>query len=209
MISDSSFVQRVTDLSHEQVRDLAGIFARAFREDPLFVYALPEGRSRLPRLQRLFAANIRYGILYGEVYRAASQGLAVWLPPGNTQITPVRALGAGMGRVPFEIGLRAVLRLEQIGALAERLHEQLADGPHWYLFLLGVDPDSQGGGTGSLLLRPVLDQADAAGRPCYLETNNPRAVHFYRKLGFEVVAEGRHSAPGLAYWAMRRETHQA
>ncbi|MBI5297263.1 MAG: GNAT family N-acetyltransferase [Chloroflexi bacterium] len=206
MISTPSFIQRVTNLSREQVRDLAGMFARAFQQDPLFVHALPEEHTRSPRLKKLFALNIRYGLLFGEVYHAAQQGLAIWLPPGHTKVTSLRALLAGMGRVPFEVGLRAVLRLGRLNTLSERLHERLAGEPHWYLFQLGVDPARQGGGLGGLLLSPVLARADAMSMPCYLETNNPRAVRFYQKLGFQVAAEGRNAALNLSYWAMRRES---
>ena len=111
-----------------------------------------------------------------------------------------------MWLTPLEMGLRAVIRLWSVNLLAEGIHKRFAPDPHWYLFLLGVDPASQGSGLGSLLLQPILARADLAHMPCYLETNNPDAVRFYQKHKFNVVTEhqGKSSEPHI--WAMRRES---
>jgi MFS family permease len=69
--------------------------------------------------------------------------------------------------------------------------------PHWYLWLLGVDPDRQGQGVGSALLAPILARADAEGLPCALETLTERNVWFYRGVvcafapNLEVMIAGR------------------
>ena len=61
--------------------------------------------------------------------------------------------------------------------------------PHWYLATLGTDPDFQGKGIGSSLLRPVLDHCDAEGWPAYLESSKERNIPFYFRHGFTVVRE--------------------
>ena len=83
----------------------------------------------------------------------------------------------------------------------ESLHPE---EPHWYLAFVGVDPAAQRSGVGSRLLSPVLAQADAAGRLCYLETPFPETHQFYRRHGFELGKAARpfQGAPGL--WTMLR-----
>lgn len=44
-----------------------------------------------------------------------------------------------------------------------------------YLFMLGISPAYQRQGIGSLLLQPIIKQADKAGLPCYLETSTEGA----------------------------------
>ena len=57
--------------------------------------------------------------------------------------------------------------------------------PHWYLALLGTDPAVQGRGVGSALLAPAMQQADAEGVSCYLETQKEANIAYYRRFGFE------------------------
>ena len=80
-----------------------------------------------------------------------------------------------------------------------------APEPHWYLYLLGVEPARQGRGVGRALLAPTLARADAGGVPCYLETQNSRNVGFYERLGFRVTSDGWAPGTTLRVWTMRRE----
>jgi len=50
-----------------------------------------------------------------------------------------------------------------------------------------VRPDMQGKGVGTHALKQALDEADDAGLPVMLATQEERNIRFYRRLGFEVV----------------------
>jgi len=76
---------------------------------------------------------------------------------------------------------------------------------HWYLGYLGTRCDSQGQGLGSAMLREVLEPADAAGVPAYLESSNERNLTLYRRHGFEVVEEIRALGTGPTIWRMWRD----
>ena len=79
-------------------------------------------------------------------------------------------------------------------------------GSCWYLFLLGVEPNCQRRGLGGALMRPVLERADAARQPCYLETENQRNVAFYLKQGFETIVNGEEAgSSGVRFWTFRRD----
>jgi len=80
---------------------------------------------------------------------------------------------------PLEVEMKALLNLGRLHSISEHLHKRYAPDPHWYLFLLGIDPASQGQGLGGRLLEHVLARADAAHLPCYLETYDISAVRFY------------------------------
>jgi len=88
----------------------------------------------------------------------------------------------------------------------DKIHKQIMDDkPHWYLWVLGVAPDSQGKGIGSRLIQPVLDCSDKEQISCYLETETERNVAFYEKRGFEVVSEGEVPGYDLKLWSLLRE----
>ena len=61
--------------------------------------------------------------------------------------------------------------------------------PHWYLAVLGTDPEAQRMGLASAVLAPVLERCDREGMPAYLESSKAANIPFYNKHGFEVVDE--------------------
>ena len=61
----------------------------------------------------------------------------------------------------------------------------------WYLLLLVVDPLVQRAGLGTRLQAPVLEVADREGVDCYLETQKPENLAYYRRFGYEVGEELR------------------
>lgn len=84
----------------------------------------------------------------------------------------------------------------------ERIHAGMP--PHLYLAVLGVDPERQGLGLGSMLIKPGLDVCDREGIPAYLETGKERNVAFYSRQGF-VVRHELVLPKGPRIWFMWRE----
>ena len=168
--------------------------ARAFHDDPLFNFFLPDHVKQARGLLRFMQANVTDAQPFGEVWvarRAGSDavaGAAVWLPPDAyprgtrrdlaqlARMIPGSATGIGP-RVP------AVLRL------LRRIDEVHPHERHWYLAVLGVDPLFQRTGAGGALLQPVLARCDTEALPAYLETQKPENVPYYRTFGFDVVQE--------------------
>ncbi|MBO0795803.1 MAG: GNAT family N-acetyltransferase, partial [Ktedonobacteraceae bacterium] len=152
----------------------------------------------------LFAFTLRYAQLYGAVYTTPDvAGASCWLLPAHT-LTFGSLLRSGALALPFQIGLAAIRRLQSAETYNEAMHQRVIGQPHNYLWLLGVDPASQGRGNGGKLIQVGLERADAAGLPCYLETSNPKNVTLYQKYGFEVAEEGVLPGQGPHVWAMKR-----
>jgi ribosomal protein S18 acetylase RimI-like enzyme len=168
-------------------RAIGDLYARAFANDPMTSWVTPDAARRTRSLRRLNTAIARYeGIPHGATYvaRAAGAivGAAIWQPPGTRAITgnsipfalvAGHALGRDMGRM-IAMG-RAV-------AAARRGTRS------WYLQLLGVEPDRQGSGVGSALVREHLRLIDEQRMTAYLETTVEN-LGFYGRLGFEVIGE--------------------
>ena len=199
--NDSSGIVRAT---LADVGRIAAMLARAFQDDPLMRYAIPDAGRRRVLLSRLMTLNARYGCRYGEVYTTPNyEGAAIWLPPGQTRMTLWRILRAGMFVAPLWAPWPALRRLAVSGDHSARLHARCLSEPHWYLSQIGVEPVAQRHGIASKLLRPMLARMDAANLPCYLETENAANIAFYQRLGFRVAAED--TSPGYPpVWGMIR-----
>ncbi len=181
--------------------------SEAFQDDPLQTYVFPDPLERAERSPAHFAPLLRYGLQFGQVLTTAGRpkGAAVWLGPTAWDITPDRATAAGLDGLPTVMGAAAAERFFSALAAIEPYHRRDVPAAHWYLLVVGVSPDAQGRGLGRALLQPVIDRADAAGQPCYLETAQAKNVPFYKHLGFRQMIEVREPTSGLLLWTFRRD----
>ena len=196
----------IVPLRETELSLAAAALSRAFHDDPLQIYTLPDPAERAALSPALFAAALRYGLLFGEVLTTAGSpvGTAIWLGPDGWDITPEKAMAAGFDRLGGEIGEDAAERFFTTLAAAEPYHRSAVPPMHWYVMVIGVAPEAQGKGLARALLQPMIDRALAAGQPCYLETANPTNVAFYERLGFDRVAEIIEPQSGLRFWTFRR-----
>ncbi len=194
---------QIIRLDPARQREAADVLARAFFADPLMVYYLPDVERRKKLLPGFMRASLRYCLYYGEVYTTADlAGVACWLPPGKTDLTLGGLIRSGVGVVSLWIGWQALWRVRRMEAEVDRFHHHVMPGSHWYLMILGVEPDRQGQGIGGQLIEPKLAEASAAGLPCYLETMTGLDVRFYRKHGFKVIFETTLQPGDLHIWMM-------
>lgn len=180
---------------------MAEVMARAFADDPLMAWVLPDRADRVRRMRGWFSAMYRrVALRHLDVYTTEPvRGVAEWAPPGRWRLprrqglltlpVTVRWLGGGAWR---------------LGTALAAMEARHPAEPHWYLGGLGTDPDHQRTGVASSLLRPVLERCDAEGLPAYLETQTERNVPFYAGHGFAEVGGIDLPAGGPHLWLMWR-----
>lgn len=187
--------------------DAAMVAARAFHNDPFFEYLDPKGVRRARALALFWRSEIAAlgegaKILGARDPDGRLVGVSVWLPPGEYPL-PVASqlrqmLGAGRAMVlrtkAMVDGLRYILAIDKAHPKDEL----------WYLLLLVVDPSVQRGGIGARLQQEGLDSADKDGLDCYLETQKPENLMYYRRFGYEVAEELHPVRGGPPLWTMRR-----
>ncbi len=195
----------IVKLNTSQIEAAGTILARAFSEDSFFSYILPDPDTRFPALEYYSRSYAYASCLAGGVYGTLDPvtGIAVWGVPGSP-VTPEHRNRSGLDRLPESFGTRAYRRYKHMVDFFESLIGRDVPTPHWYLSILGVDPDHQGKGLGGTLLQPALAQADEEGLPCYLETLEEKNLAFYLRHGFKVLVDDREPHSGLQFWTMIR-----
>ncbi len=176
--------------------------ARAFLSDPVWQWLTgPRHALFETRAARYFSAETRHHIHLGSAWTTeGTHGVALWAPPNRWKFT----LATIAGLTPASLGLFGTRLPKALSALGgvEKHHPT---EPHWYLAMLGTDPDQQGKGVGSALLRPVLDRCDRDGLPAYLESSKETNVPFYERHGFTVTDTYDLPGGGPRLWLMWRE----
>jgi GNAT superfamily N-acetyltransferase len=190
-------IRRMTE---DDVDAVAAASARAFYDDPLQVWALPDDRTRLNKLEAMFALQTRVASLpYGECFTDDSCSVAcfwarpgAWQPPPDavSDLAPLRdVLAEGLDR--YVVAMRVMT-------------EAHPPEPHWYLQGLGTDPPRQREGLASAALEPILARCDDEGVPAYLESTKERNLAFYAHHGWRIT--GTIDVPdGPRMWAMWRD----
>jgi len=199
----------ITSLQRGSIDRSAVTLERAFSPDPLFTWVFPDPATRPAALQRLIRVPLEYGLRYGRVTTShEAKAACVWLPPGPGMTIP-RMIRSGALGVPFRTGFGPFVKFMTANETMDKIHKARVPEPHWYLAVVGVDPELQGQGAGSALVREGLALADRESKPCYLETSERRNLAFYERLGFVVLEEATLGKGGPKAWAMRRGPRHA
>jgi ribosomal protein S18 acetylase RimI-like enzyme len=206
-VIELSDVYRVTG---SQIESLGEILTRAFQFDPLYEHFFPNESERKLLLSKQFRFFIRYGILNGEVYATSPnlEGVAIWLPPEKAKISNWRIiLSGGLSLFHFylSIGWKALSKMISYTKYANEIHDNLIHTPHWYLFLIGIDPVYQRKGYANTLMNPMLKIVDEQQVPCYLETQNKKNIPIFQHFGFKVINKSNIPKTNIGHWSMLRE----
>lgn len=181
---------RISALSPAELPAAEALLARAFRDNPLNRAVIgpdPARRLRANRagMRALLPGARAHGCVLGAHRGQALVGALVAVPPGGYPLPPPPF--ALRLRTLLAQGLRVATRWNAVFDRLDRLHPPYA---HWYLGLLGVDPERRRSGVGRALLRHWLARAvDREGAPAYLETDRPENLAFYGADGFAVEGE--------------------
>lgn len=181
--------------------EAASVLARAFFDDPMFAWFLPN--ERMPWLKYVMRTMVEEEAPAGASFVDADdrlRGVIVATDRGKLSLGAHVLAYARAGLMPMPrwrmtfAGLRAQAQMDR----------SRPKGRHWYVHALGVDPAAQGRGVGAALLRIILERADSSGTLAHLETTKPENRAYYRRFGFEVVSEHVVARGAPPMWIMQR-----
>jgi GNAT superfamily N-acetyltransferase len=181
----------------DEMTQVVSTITAAFITDPLARFAWPSAHDHLramPLGTREFAGG---GFAHGTVYVSDDLcGAALWLPPG------VHPNGEALEQVFRDTATPE--HLDDLLGTFEQMERWHPEEPHWYLPIVGVEPNAQRRGLGAALMRHAVARCDREGALAYLESSNPRNISLYRRFGFEVMGEIRVGAGPLVTPMLRR-----
>lgn len=165
--------------------DVVAVLARAFETNPLHRAAF--GADALAKNDVFFRNGLQ--VMKGPKHVAVDGsrviGFVHWVESTDCQVPTIEKALLLPGMVTG-FGMRSTLRVMRwLSAWSARDPGE----PHVHLGPIGVDPAAQGRGAGRSLMARYCEQLDRGTHTGYLETDRPENVAFYRRFGFDVVAE--------------------
>ena len=178
-------------------RRVGGIAAEAFFEDPVNLWIFG-GTEAMPPVFSALAKSVY--IPRGTCHLIGDAGSTMWCHSSANREPPLLAM-LGLVAAVMSKGAKGAVK-RALGA-SDTMAREHPKAPHMYLFAIGTRKASRGKGLGKQLMAPMLDAADRAGVPCYLENSNPANTGFYRSRGFErmkLFEPGPGAPPMEAMW---------
>jgi|SRR5581483_6865592 len=183
---------------------MAGVIARAFEDDPVTEWLLPDPATRVAKLTTLYEAlTPRLARLdFFDMYTTSEQsGVAMWAGPEKWE-PPTRVMLTATPRLLRAIGFGGASKMTRLMGLMKKHHPK---EPHWYLAGLATDPPKQRTGVGTALVAPKLEVCDKEHLGAYLETQKAINVPYYERFGFRVTNEIDLPKGGPHLWLMWRD----
>ena len=153
-------------IARADVRSLSKVLARAFYDDPVMNYMLPDDKARAKALPSMFASLTRNHFIARGGSEVASRGgvigaATLWDPPGQRKSSRWEEL-----RMMPTLAWHFHSRTEQTKTLGRLMEEAHPEEPHWYLMVIGSDPSVRGAGFGQALMhQPVWTAATPSTHP--------------------------------------------
>lgn len=195
----------VRDLQSHEIPAAVRVLEHAFAADPSLLHLLPDPAERAWIGPALAHGWVRYAMGWGRAWCTDGlEGVALRRPPGAEGFDPWGVIASGMWQAPLLLGPAGTTRLVRAAAAMDARHARAVQGPHWYCWLLAVDPARQGGGHGGALMAHTFDRADADGVPCYLETTSERALSVHLAHGYAIVDDDAIPGTDLRVWSLLR-----
>ena len=197
---------KIVPLAPEGVNETARVLTRAFWDYSETIHLLGPLSRRRRILPLYMADDCRSACAYGSAYVAEDGkkvvGASLWLTPGAYPISWQRQVRQAIRLAPPLPWTFGILPEVSRNQKAQRAGHPLE--PHYYLMVLGVDPDTQSSGIGSALITPVLEKAAIQGVGCYLTTATADNVGWYSRFGFEVTEEFNPTPTWPRVWRLWR-----
>jgi ribosomal protein S18 acetylase RimI-like enzyme len=186
-----------------EVPTLIDVMARAFDDDPIANFFAAQDEKRQDRIRNMMAVGLRKLTMpYNETYTTEDLlGAAQWTPPGKWKLGMLQQIFL----IPSMVRTTSVRRLPKVMGGLAAIEKKHPHEPHFYLLALGVEPEYQGRGVGTSLMRPVLERCDRERIPAYLESSKERNVPLYERNGFRVTEEMVVPNGGPKIWLMWRD----
>ena len=205
----STGLEGLHQVKREDLRPAGAVLARAFEDDPVWTKVF-EGVPR-DRVAVWYEGPVRYCLKYGHVCASSDrlEGVIAFATGEYASMKMWRMMRAGSMKMGTRMGLKMTTRAPRLMRIFRPLEadrEEHMDGREYlYVMIVGVDPEHQGQGIGSRLLRALIEESDRTGVPIYLETETEENRGMYEHLGFELLSEITLPVVDLPMWEMLRE----
>ena len=162
---------------------IVDILTESFKDNQSVNYLIPSDSRRLKRIRALMDYSYETCRLFGKVYLSDDRSGCALISFPERKKTTLKSLWLEVKLILNGIGF------DNISKAINREKEISKNYPSnliYYLWFIGVRPDSQNNGVGQKLMAEIVKESERMKRPIYLETSTMKNIPWYKKFGLDV-----------------------
>lgn len=176
----------MTKASYSDKKAVVSILAESFADNKSVNYIIKQDEKKKHRIRKLMEYSFDQCSWFGEVLLSEDKkACALLIFPDKKKII-FKSIVADIKLIAGCTGLSNAKKAMNREAKIKKVHPSQ---PFAYLWFIGVSPSEQNRGTGTILLKQILEKFKAEGCPVLLETSTERNLPWYLKHGFTVYKE--------------------
>ncbi|MGE9310008.1 GNAT family N-acetyltransferase [Niabella sp. CJ426] len=165
---------------------IVDILTKAFDNNKSVNYIIKQDERRIERIRELSSYSFEICLRFGEIFISEDKtACALILLPDKKRTTAGSVIS----------DLRLIIKAMGLSNLSKALKREKAikkvhpPGLLYHIWYIGVEPQHQGKGTGSLLLKDLIARAGNLNRIPVLETSAKNNIPWYQKHGFTIYSQ--------------------
>lgn len=162
------------------------ILTKSFDTNQSVNYIVKQDQKRIKRVSSLMDYSFEVCYLFGDVFLSEDKkACALVLYPDKKKTT----LKSILLDVKLIISCIGIENIKKALARESKIKQLQPKELMYYLWFIGVDPEYQNEGIGSILLDEIIKDSKHKQRPIYLETSTLKNLPWYKKYGFQIYNE--------------------
>lgn len=171
---------------HDKKSLVVSVLTKSFDANQSVNYIVKQDAKRINRISALMDYSFEVCYLFGEVFLSDDEkGCALLMYPDKKKTT-LKSILFDVKLIVSAVGFKNIKKTLSRESTITKIHPKELK---YYLWFIGVDPEYQNEGVGSVLLNEIIQDSEHKKRPLYLETSTLKNLPWYNKFGFQIYHE--------------------
>ena len=162
------------------------ILTKSFDTNQSVNYNVKQDEKRVQRVRSLMDYSFEVCYSFGDVFLSDDKKGCALITYPDKKKTTLKSILLDIKLIVSAVGLMNIKKTLARESLINKMHPK---EPMYYLWFIGIDPEHQNEGIGSILLDDIIEDSEHKQRPIYLETSTVKNLPWYKKFGFQIYHE--------------------
>jgi ribosomal protein S18 acetylase RimI-like enzyme len=162
------------------------ILTKSFDTNQSVNYIVKQDEKRVQRVRSLMDYSFEVCYLFGDVFLSDNKKGCALITYPDKKKTTLKSILLDVKLILSAVGLK---NIKKTLAREGKINKIQPKEQKYYLWFIGVDPEHQNEGIGSILLGEIIEDSEQKQRPIYLETSTVKNLPWYKKFGFQIYNE--------------------